>query len=105
MEALDKNGIIALLSTEGSEMESLLQRALEVKLSHVGNSVHLRGLIEYSNICRKNCLYCGLRSGNRKLERYCISEEEVLSSARLAHELGYGSVAIQSGERDDPEFV
>ena len=105
MEALDKDGIIALLSSDGEEMEKLLQRALEVKLSHVGNSVHLRGLIEYSNICRKNCLYCGLRSGNRKPERYCISEEEVLSSARLAHELGYGSVAIQSGERDDPEFV
>ncbi len=97
--------IKALLAAEGEEMESLLRRALEVKLRELDNYVHLRGLIEFGNTCEKNCLYCGLRRGNARVERYCLSDDEVLSCARLSHELGYGSVALQSGERSDPEFI
>ena len=97
--------IKALLAAEGEEMERLLRRALEVKLRELDNYVHLRGLIEFGNVCEKNCLYCGLRRGNARVERYCLSDDEVLSCARLAHELGYGSVALQSGERSDPEFI
>ena len=97
--------IKALLAAEGEEMERLLRRALEVKLRELDNYVHLRGLIEFGNVCEKNCLYCGLRRGNSRVERYCLSDDEVLSCARLAHELGYGSVALQSGERSDPEFI
>ena len=102
---LGKEDIKVLLSAEGLQMERLLRRGLEVKLAHLDNYVHLRGLIEYGNTCEKNCLYCGLRSGNDKVARYCLSDEEVLSCARLAHELGYGSVALQSGERSDPDFI
>lgn len=102
---LDKEGVKRLLSAQGADAERLLQRALEVKLSHLDNCVHLRGLIEYGNTCEKNCLYCGLRSDNPKVKRYCLTDREVLSCARLAHELGYGSVALQSGERSDPDFV
>ena len=102
---LDKEDIKVLLAAEGAQMKRLLQRALEVKLDHLDNYVHLRGLIEYGNVCEKNCLYCGLRSGNDRVARYCLSDEEVLSCARLAHELGYGSVALQSGERSDPAFI
>ena len=102
---LDKEEIKALLSASGPQLEALLKRGLEVKLRHLDNYVHLRGLIEFGNLCEKNCLYCGLRSGNAKVERYCLSDDEVLSCARLAHQLGYGSVALQSGERSDPEFI
>lgn len=102
---LDREEIKLLLSAEGDRMKALLQRALEVKLARLDNCVHLRGLIEYGNVCEKDCLYCGLRSGNGNVERYCLSDEEVLSCARLAHELGYGSVALQSGERSDPAFI
>ena len=102
---LDREEIKILLSAEGERMKALLRRALEVKLSHLDNCVHLRGLIEYGNVCEKDCLYCGLRSGNGRVERYRLNDEEVLSCARLAHELGYGSVALQSGERSDPEFI
>ena len=102
---LDKEDIKVLLSAEGPQMERLLRRGLEVKLHHLDNYVHLRGLIEYGNVCEKNCLYCGLRSGNAEVKRYCLTDEEVLSCAHLAHELGYGSVALQSGERSDPEFI
>ena len=102
---LDREEIKVLLGAEGPRMKRLLERALEVKLRYLDRYVHLRGLIEFGNVCEKNCLYCGLRSGNDRVERYCLSDEEVLSCARLAHELGYGSVALQSGERSDPEFV
>ncbi|MBQ9399984.1 MAG: [Bacteroidales bacterium] len=100
-----KEEIKVLLAAEGPRMKELLRRAREVKFRYLDNYVHLRGLIEYGNVCEKNCLYCGLRSGNGKVERYLLSDEDVLSCARLAHELGYGSVALQSGERSDPAFV
>ena len=102
---LDKEEIKVLLSADGPQTEALLKRGLEVKLKYLDNYVHLRGLIEFGNLCEKNCLYCGLRSGNAKVERYCLSDDEVLSCAQLAHELGYGSVALQAGERSDPEFI
>ncbi|MBR4660928.1 MAG: [Bacteroidales bacterium] len=104
-QELSREEIKLLLGAGGAQQEQLLRRGLEVKLSHLDNFVHLRGLIEFGNICEKDCLYCGLRSGNVQVERYCLSDEEVLSCARLAKELGYGSVALQSGERSDPEFT
>ena len=104
-QELSREEIKLLLGAGGAQQEQLLRRGLEVKLSHLDNFVHLRGLIEFGNICEKDCLYCGLRSGNAQVERYCLSDEEVLSCARLAKELGYGSVALQSGERSDPEFT
>ena len=97
--------IKVLLAAEGPEKERLLRRGLAVKLQHLDNYVHLRGLIEFGNVCEKNCFYCGLRKGNERVERYCLSDEEVLDCARLAHELGYGSVALQSGERSDSAFI
>lgn len=100
-----KDDLIFLLSLEGEEMQKLLDKALEVKLSCLDNKIHLRGLIEYSNVCEKNCLYCGLRRKNEKVIHYTISDEEVLESARLAMELRYGSLAIQSGEQSSKEFV
>lgn len=105
MKELDLDAIKQLLSSEGQEEENLIRRGLEVKLAHLDNYVHLRGLIEFGNVCEKDCLYCGLRRGNGKIARYALSNEEVLSCARLAKDLGYGSVALQSGERSDPEFV
>ena len=102
---LEREDIIRLLASQGDEMKLLLKKALEVKLARLDNHVHLRGLIEFSNICRKSCLYCGVRSDNKKVERYTLSEDEVVECAKLAHQLGYGSVAIQSGERSDKESV
>lgn len=94
-----------LLSAEGEDKKKLFDRALEVKLKHLDNHVHLRGLIEYSNICTKSCLYCGVRSKNPNFERYQLNDEEVIECAKLAHRLGYGSVALQSGERSDKDFT
>ncbi len=97
--------IKALLAAEGEDKKKLFDKALQTKLAHLDNYVHLRGLIEYSNICTKYCLYCGVRCKNLKVERYTLSDEEVIECAKLAHKLGYGSVALQSGERSDKAFV
>lgn len=100
-----KEELIFLLGLEGEDMDKLLKKALEVKLKEVGNTVYLRGLIEYSNRCTKNCLYCGVRIGNDKVERYTVSDEDVFECVDLAMKLGYGSIAIQSGERSDKAFT
>lgn len=81
------------------------QKAYELKLQHRGPQVYFRGLIELSNKCRKNCLYCGIRRGNALVQRYEMSDEQVLQEAQFALDAGYGSVAIQAGERTDSAFV
>lgn len=100
-----RDELVFLLSLEGEGMKMLLDRALEVKLREIGNKVHLRGLIEYSNVCRKSCLYCGVRSKNKNFSRYTMDDDEVIECAKLAMDMNYGSLAIQSGERSDGEFT
>ena len=90
---------------DGPELRQLFAAAYRTKLRYVGNTVHLRGLIEFSNICSKNCYYCGIRRGNDKVKRYLIPEDEIVEQALAADRMGLGSVALQSGERSDPEFV
>lgn len=102
---MEKSDIEKLLSSEGDAELDLLNRGLQTKLTQLDNNVHLRGLIEYSSACSKNCLYCGLRTGNRAAVRYTMSDDEVFDCARMAMSLHYGSIAIQSGERSDRAFV
>ncbi len=82
--------------------EDLASSADEIRHNYVGDAIHLRGLIEFSNICRQNCMYCGLRRENPKVERYRLTSEEIISSARIAKGYGYKTVVLQSGE--DPFF-
>ena len=84
---------------------NLQQEAYALKLQHRGPQVYFRGLIEISNRCGKNCLYCGIRAGNAQVCRYEMSDEQVLREAQFALDAGYGSVAIQGGERSDSEFI
>lgn len=105
-ETLDRETLAFLLRLEGqAELEALYRAAYEVKLRHVGNKVNLRGLVEVSNICRKDCFYCGIRRGNPKVRRFAMCREEILEGARLAAEFRYGSVVLQAGERSDPEWI
>ena len=67
-DTLDKSAIIELLTT--APTDELYRRADDVRREAVGDAVHLRGLIEFSNICRNDCLYCGIRRGNRQVQRY-----------------------------------
>ncbi len=91
--------------TDPEEQEALFRSAYEVKLWYIGPNVSLRGLVEVSNICRKNCYYCGIRAGNSKLRRYRVGREEIIASALWAYEHHYGSVVLQSGEVASEEFT
>lgn len=83
--------------------EPLLAAANRVRKKYVGDEVHMRGLIEFSNYCKQNCLYCGFRRDNKKATRYRLTEEEIIKFAKDASELGYKTVVLQSGE--DPYFT
>ncbi len=94
---LSRSDIISLLSNE-ADQEDLFGRADRVRRQYVGDAVHLRGLIEFSNICRNNCLYCGIRRGNNKVTRYHMQPEEVIETAHKAADMGFKTVVLQSGE-------
>jgi biotin synthase len=87
-----------LLEDDETRLEGLWQQADRVRRESVGDEVHLRGLIEISNYCVRQCGYCGLRFGNKELERYRMSKEEILSCVGQAEAYGYGTVVLQSGE-------
>lgn len=89
-----------LRETDASRLAELYAWADSVRRQNVGDAVHLRGLIEISSHCVRQCMYCGLRHGNRTLPRYRMTREEILDSARLADSLGYGTVVLQAGEDD-----
>ena len=102
---LDRKGLTAALACEDAAFEEALrEEAYKVKVTTVGPEVYLRGLIEISNICVKDCLYCGIRRDIR-CPRYELSEEEVLAAARVAVSRRYGSIVIQGGERADKAFT
>jgi iron-only hydrogenase maturation rSAM protein HydE len=102
-EPLTSDELVALLSLDRPEdVEQLYAKADRIRQKYVGNDVHLRGLIEFSNICRKNCCYCGIRSGNAKISRYRMTSPEIIMSANLVKALGYKTVVLQSGE--DPYY-
>jgi len=100
-----KEDLLYLLGLKGDERLLLLQKSAEVKKLTVGKKVYFRGLIEYSNKCKKDCYYCGVRASNSQPRRYEIAEEEVLSAAKFAYENKFASLVIQSGERSDEAFV
>ena len=85
--------------------DALYSAAREVKLREVGAGVYLRGLVETSNLCTRDCFYCGIRKSNFSVRRYELTLEEILAGARLASEFGYGAAVLQGGERSDARFV
>ncbi len=100
-----KEDLIYLLQTEGEERQQLFAKSSQIKEQYVGNKVYYRGLIEFSNLCGKNCFYCGIRAGNKDTNRYEVTEEEILEAARYAWENQFGSIVIQAGERTDKSFI
>lgn len=98
--------LVALLSVDDpDDVQRILDKGQEVKKKMVGNKVYLRGLIELSNICRKDCLYCGIRKSNNMAVRYALTADEVMQSARFTYDNGFGSIVIQSGELLGEAFV
>jgi biotin synthase len=87
-----------LREDDPGRLDWLYRRADLVRREQVGDAVHMRGVVEFSNYCARQCAYCGLRRGNRAVTRYRMSAEEILDCARLAAELGHGTVVLESGE-------
>ncbi|RPH34481.1 MAG: [FeFe] hydrogenase H-cluster radical SAM maturase HydE [Bacteroidales bacterium] len=104
-DTFSKEDIIYLLSTNVEDRNKLYSKAAEVKEKYLSRKIYFRGLIEMSNLCQKNCNYCGIRIGNSKVKRYNLSDDEVLESAKFAWENRYGSIAIQTGEVNNKNFT
>jgi len=94
---LAKAEILALLKSDDINQQ-LFAAADRVRAGWVGESVHLRGLIEFSNTCKQNCLYCGLRRDNTNIKRYRLEPDVIIDFATKAKAYGYKTVVLQSGE-------
>jgi biotin synthase len=102
---LGREEIITLLEATGEDKQLLFKKANEIKLQELGNRVHFRGLVEFSNICGKDCYYCGIRKSNKEVRRYNVSDEQILDAARFAYMNAYGSFVMQAGELESPAFT
>jgi len=102
-EELSLQEVTALLESNEEQTWELFATADEIRRRYVGDEIHLRGIIEFSNYCQRNCLYCGLRRGNKSLQRYRMPLEEIVECARMASGIGFKTVVLQSGE--DPWYT
>lgn len=84
------------------EKQYLWDKADEVRRLNYGNKVYIRGLIEFTNYCKRDCVYCGIRKSNEKSSRYRLTEEQILQCVEVGDELGYKTFVLQGGE--DPYF-
>lgn len=76
----------------------LIEKAHETRMKYCGNVVYMRGLIEFTNYCSRNCIYCGIRRENKKADRYRLTLEDILECAELGDKLGYKTYVLQGGE-------
>lgn len=98
---LERDEILRLLNNLDSESkEYLLQKSHETRMKYYENKVYMRGLIEFTNYCKRNCVYCGIRGGNKLAERYRLSKEDILSACESGYRLGYRTFVLQGGEDD-----
>lgn len=99
---LDAQGLKSLLENDDAQDCAFLQsEARKAALSVFGNSVFIRGLIEVSNHCRNNCLYCGIRAGNGSVNRYRLDKKDILECCAAGYSLGFRTFVLQGGE--DPQ--
>ena len=103
---LTRDELIVLLNlTKPEELQQLYQAGYEAKLLSGGNFDYYRGLIEFSNRCIKNCLYCGIRRDNTAVKRFDTSLADICRQAEWIYEQHFGSIVLQSGERQDEAFI
>lgn len=96
---LTKAEWIHLIDGRTTELaEFLFERARAVRHTHYGKKVYIRGLIEFSNYCKNDCYYCGIRRSNSRIVRYRLTEEEILSCCREGYGLGFRTFVLQGGE-------
>lgn len=96
--SLNVDEIAELLAVQGDAKAALYEEADRVRSNCVGDEIYLRGIVEFSNICRKNCDYCGIRGQNESVKRYRMDGDEIVELAIDAKKHGYTTVVLQSGE-------
>lgn len=109
MSEYSRDDIIAMLSLKSGDeaaLKRLREDACRLMREKVGNLVYYRGIIEFSNVCRCDCRYCGIRRSNGRVStRYTLPREEIVETALWCADQGYGSIVLQSGERRDAAFI
>ncbi|MGQ9847620.1 MAG: [FeFe] hydrogenase H-cluster radical SAM maturase HydE [Bacteroidales bacterium] len=101
-----REDIITLLSLSNKEShDALIKYAYSVKEKTVGRVAYVRGIIEFSNVCKKNCFYCGIRKGNKAISRYVLTDEEVMNTVDFALSKNFNGLVLQSGETTGPAFT
>jgi len=88
--------LIKEYSPENADL--LAQEAVKIRKSIYGDKVYIRGLIEIGNVCKNDCLYCGIRKSNKNCDRYTLSEEDILSCCKNGYTLGFRTFVLQGGE-------
>lgn len=99
---MERNEIIRLLKAEGPLQQDLFERAMKVRTEYFGDEVVLRGAVEISSYCQKSCGYCAIRNPNKKLDRFRLTKEDILSIASEMRSVNISKIFIQSGQ--DPEI-
>ena len=98
-QTLSKNEWIRLIDGRTPELaDYLFENAREVQITHYGHDVYVRGLIEFTNYCRNDCYYCGIRKSNLNAHRYRLTKEEILNCCKTGYELGFRTFVLQGGE-------
>lgn len=106
MTTWSEQEIVNILADKSEKLlYDLLHEADFCRQQSIGNYVYLRGLIEFANDCDRNCYYCGIRRGNHVVDRYVLSQDAIVELALTAYGSGYHSLALQSGESNDPSRV
>lgn len=96
---LSPEGLLRILTQADDETrEFLREKAQELCIRRYGKFVFIRGLIEFTNICKNDCLYCGIRKGNEKAQRYRVSPEDILLCCQEGYALGFRTFVLQGGE-------
>lgn len=102
LDRLDHAAIAAWLrESDERALDTLWSKADDIRRAHVGDEVHLRGLIEVTNYCVRQCAYCGIAACAGPLPRYRLTRDEILACARTGHRLGFGTIVLQGGEDPD----
>lgn len=98
-ESLSKRQFVELIAgSTSADREYARKRACDIRDACFGKKIYVRGLIEFSNYCKNDCYYCGIRRGNRNVARYRLTEEEIFSCCEVGERLGFRTFVLQGGE-------
>ena len=99
MQGLSKEEWESLIKGRTPELaDYIFEQARDVREKHYGKDVYIRGLIEFTNYCKNDCLYCGIRKSNSSASRYRLNKDDILECCQHGYELGFRTFVLQGGE-------